>query len=368
MEGRVMGYWSDDFRLTPGNPPNDGILFVNHEPQSRSGHMGHALVEYAPGRLLAFYPSCSSEDARFKGHSGYGWMEYKRSEDGGATWSAPIIEPNSKALFDEQIGRTMMCEKAVSPEEGTVVLFYLTCDMQTNGHVWEPYFEPKVATSHDGGQHFSQARLFLHEPGRIYDACVHNGAIYVLFFANPELPGIAHLTEHEYRLYVSEDGGESFALRSRLPFQSTKHSYYGSFAFAPDGRLIAYAYDELDERNLKGLVSEDEGRSWGPQRRMFFEQKIRNPQFTFFADRFFVHGRSGNYGEHAGHFILYASLDGLNWDAGTILRHATEGAGAYSNNLIVHMPDGRERLLIQASHAYRENRTNILHWFLDMEG
>ena len=360
-----MDDWKKAYRLTPDETPGEGILFVNHALRGRTGHMGHALAEYAPGKILAFYPNCSAEDRKWNGHSGFGWMEYKRSLDGGLYWSQPLIEPYSKALFDKGVGRTMMCEKAVVTDEGTILLFYLTCDMATNGHIWEPYYEPYYSVSRDQGETFSDFRMFVHEPGRIYDACVKDGKIYVLFFANPELPGIAHLKEYEYRLYVSQDNGESFALRSVLPFQSTVNCFYGSMAFSPEGRLIVYIYDDKDERNLKYTVSRDEGKTWDYPRRTFLEKKIRNPQAAYFHGRYFMHGRSGSYGENAGHLVLYSSLDGINWDEGTYLKMADQGAGAYSNNLHVHLPDGGERLLIQASHAYSGNRTNILHWWID---
>ncbi len=360
-----MENWTKDYILTPEGTPGEGILFVDHEANGRTGHMGHALVEYAPGKILAFYPDCSAEDPRWKGHSGFGWMAYKRSEDGGETWSSPMTEPYSKALFDKAIGRTMMCEKAVCTEDGKILLFYLTCDMVTNGHIWEPYYEPCYAQSVDGGETFTNMKLFVHEPGRVYDACCRDGKVYVLFFANAELPGIAHAKNYEYRLYVSEDRGETFTLRSVLPFQSTINCFYGSMTFGPDGRLIAYIYDDKDERNLKYVISQDEGKTWGYERRAFFEKKMRNPQIVCFEGRYFMHGRSGSYGENAGNFVLYSSEDGVNWDEGVYLRMATQGAGAYSNNLHVHLPGGRSRLLIQASHAYRENRTNILHWWLE---
>lgn len=70
-------------------------------------------------------------------------------------------------------------------------------------------------------------------------------------------------------------------------------------------------------------------------------------------------------GENAGHFVLYHSEDGIHWDEGTYLRMATQGAGAYSNNLVVHGADGEEeKLLIQTSHAYFQNRTNTIMWWL----
>ena len=31
-------------------------MFVDHARSGRSGHLGHALVEYAPGKILAFVP------------------------------------------------------------------------------------------------------------------------------------------------------------------------------------------------------------------------------------------------------------------------------------------------------------------------
>ena len=40
----------------------------------------------------------------------------------------------------------------------------------------------------------------------------------------------------------------------------------------------------------------------------------------------------------------------------------TEGLGAYSNNLVIGKGTSHEKLLIQASHAYKDNQTNVLHW------
>jgi len=355
------------FHVIPDGLPNDGILFANHEPNHRSGHMGHALVEYAPGKVLAFYPNCSDEDKRMKGHSGFGWMEYKRSEDGGDTWSEAVIEPNSKALFDQHIGRTMMIEKAVCTDTGRILLFYLTCDMVTDGHIWEPYFEPRIAYSDDEGRTWSKDELLVHEAGLVYDVLYKDGTIYLLFLANAELPGIAHLQEHPYKLFVSHNGGASFEERSILNFQSTIYCYYGTMAFREDGSLIAYVYDERDEFNLKYVVSYDDGFTWTDNRRCFFAKKIRNPQIKQFDGTWICHGRTGCFGRDSSHFVIYFSEDGMNWDEGTIMRYATQGAGAYSNNVTIHRPGKPERFMIQTSHAYWENRTNTIMWLIDLE-
>ena len=36
----------------------------------------------------------------------------------------------------------------------------------------------------------------------------------------------------------------------------------------------------------------------------------------------------------------------------------------YSNNLVMELPDGSERVLIQASVPYDKGRVNIAHWVL----
>lgn len=51
-----------------------------------------------------------------------------------------------------------------------------------------------------------------------------------------------------------------------------------------------------------------------------------------------------------------------NWDEGRYLKVRTEGLGAYSNNLVIGKGTSHEKLLIQASHAYKDNQTNVLHW------
>lgn len=104
------------------------------------------------------------------------------------------------------------------------------------------------------------------------------------------------------------------------------------------------------------------GMSWGQAGTTFVAKKIRNPQVVGFEHLYFLHGRSGNNGEQAGNFVLYCSEDGIHWDEGRYLKVRTEGLGAYSNNLVIGKGTSHEKLLIQASHAYKDNQTNVLHW------
>ena len=47
-----------------------------------------------------------------------------------------------------------------------------------------------------------------------------------------------------------------------------------------------------------------------------------------------------------------------------ILAKCEAGYGAYSNSIIVDEPN-RERVYIHSSHAYADNKTNILAWWVD---
>ena len=189
----------------------------------------------------------------------------------------------------------------------------------------------------------------------------------MLHFANDATVDWTGTTEdHIYEFYVSTDGGKAFQRRSVLPF-NTKNRGYGSLGFLEDGKMIVYIYNRTDEYNLDYITSTDGGRTWSEANTAYFSRKIRNPQFIAFDGKYYMHGRSGAYGEGKGHMILYMSEDGMNWDDGVYLRMRDYGAGAYSNSIIVGSKNDKtkNRLLIQASHAYKDNLTNVLHWWMD---
>lgn len=351
--------------ISPPDPPNDGILFVDHATAGRSGHLGHALVEYAPGRILAFYPNCSDAN---NGHTGDGWMEFKRSEDGGHTWSEPEPLAYSKRVYDSGDGRSVMCEKAICTREGDILLFNLECaNLAARNFTWQPLAVPTVLRGSDGGRAWDAARPMGDEPGRIWDVLYNHGVIYVLELCNDSsIAWYGNLPEHHYALYVSADDGRTFTRRSVLPFAFMERGY-GALAILPDTGLIAYVYNQTDEKHLDYVISGDSGGTWSEPQTAFFAKQIRNPQVAAFKDGFVMHGRSGSKGddEICGHFVLYTSRDGIHWDDGRYLQMRTAGHGAYSNNVLVHDPAGqRERLLIQASHAYEKAKTNIHHWWL----
>ena len=351
--------WMKRFTLTPDNPPNEGIPFTNLHTQDRGCHVGHALVEYAPGCILGFHSNCGAVNG---GHNSYGWMEFRRTVDGGNTWGESEILPYTKKLYDTE-GRTAMCEKAILTADGKILAFLAINNMKSNSYCPQPV----ILKSADGGYTWSEPINFTQEHGRVFDVICNDGLIYVLLFTNP-MVSETRLDEWPYLLYVSSDNGETFTHRSKLSFARTKYCCYGAMEFLPDNRLIVYIYDENDEHNLKYIISEDQGRTWQNSRRAYFHRMMRNPQLVRFGGEYFMHGRSGSSGNEYGNFILYHSLDGINWDEGTFLRMRENGPGAYSNNLVTgsRFTGEKQRLLILSSHAYRDNQTNTIMWWLDM--
>ena len=354
------------YKITPAGVPNEGIMFVDNEKKNRSGHMTHALVEYAKDSMLAFYTNCSAMIEN--GHTGYGWVEYKRTTDGGKTWSEPyILDYSLKSLHDGTFN--VSCEKAVYTNDGTIVLFCLRNKKITR---WEPYLEPSVLLSYDQGETWTEPTMHFPYRGRIMDALYQDGVIYVVEFCNDsEIKWTGNLPEHVYRLYVSTDEGRTFEERSMIPFDTFGRSY-GAMEWLPDGGLITYCYNENDEFYLDYCISYDKGITWSKPSRSFFAKRIRNPQICNFNGVYFMHGRSGNNDPILPYnFVLYTSQDGIHWDEGTYLR-VTDPRGwgnmaYYSNNLVTGRFGGPKRMLIQASDAYFEGCVNVKHWWIDMD-
>ena len=341
--------------VSPSDLPNNGELFVDHSEERRGGHFGHAMVEYADGKILCFYPNCNGDN---NGHSGRGWMEYKRSEDYGKTWSESFILDYSYETFqNSNEKRSVMCEKSVVADDGTIILFCLQCDVDETA-LWEPYYQPVYLTSSDGGVTWSEPKLFSDKNGRVYDVLKYRDAIYVL----------AHLTDPKdgkiyYYLFTTKDNGLTFEeKKNKLPFHTA--CFYGTMEVLPDDSLIVYAYSEEDETRLYYSISETNGLYWSNVSTASFEKCIRNPQMIQLNGSYFIMGRSG---QKTGNNVIYFSKDGINWDAGNYLSIRDTGIGAYSNAIVVGTfnNDMPNRVLYQASKAYYKNLTNIYHWWID---
>ena len=343
----------------------DGKVFVDHSFKNRSGHLGHAMVECKDGSILAFYSNTSG--THNKGHTMFGWVEYKRSTDRGVTWSEPKVLEYSYEMFIEGTYR-IGCEKAVVCDDGTIVLFCL----RSIGLYFEPYDTPVCLISKDNGNSWSDPILVSEERGRIYDAIYRNGRIYTLEFCNSTDKGFTCNEEGKfYKLFASDDSGKTFYEYSVIPFNTLDHAY-GNLIFRQDGSLVFYGYTVKDEFNLTGLISNDCGLTWSEPFKVSVAKIARNPQVGFVNGHYILHGRSIDEIGKGRNLVVYHSKDALHWDEGTIVTDLLDGktrGGYYSNNITIRGADGIDRLLIQYSEDYALplGRVNIMHAFVEVE-
>ncbi len=328
-------------------------IFVNHQAHKRSGHMGHAMIQYAPGCILDFYSNVDYD--RVHGHSGYGWMEYKRSEDGGNTWGPARVLDYSKKVFDAGV-HTALCEKGVCTSDGTICLLFQITDASLP-IACEPWSEPTYIFSRDQGHTWSLASAACDAKGRIYDARAKGNRVQFLINRNEHFIGTG--PEHDIALYASDDPGKGFELQSVLPIDGIGKGYC-CMEYDVNGDLIAYVYDCRDETRMPYCISHDGGNTWSESGYGYFKRLIRNPQIARTADGWFLHGRNGDKGDG---LVIYHSEDGIHWDDGkVVILRPGPGVGYYSNNL--YLAEER-KLLIQFSHVYDLNRVNIMHMWVE---
>ncbi len=348
--------------LSQSNPRiifSDEEVFVDHSKTQRSGHLGHAMVTLGDGSLIAFYSNCSGHHGGiYQGHTMYGWVEYKRSYDGGLTWGEPKVLDYSYDCFVDGIYK-IGCEKAVVTDDGTIVLFCL----RSMGYAFEPYATPVCLLSHDNGETWSEPVEVHYERGRIYDALYIDGRILVLEFCfHTDKSFTCNEPDRFYKIIASDDGGKSFYLFSTIKFDTMGHQY-GNLVRRPDGSIVFYGYNVNDEYNLTCAISEDGGKTWSEAFKSHVAKIARNPQVAYVGGRYILHGRS----ENGMNFVFYHSPDGLNWDEGTVVNEGNKGGCYYSNNMVVTGKDGKTRLLVQYSDTYARSAVNINHAWVEIE-
>ncbi len=335
----------------------DPILYVDNEARGRSGHMTHAMVEFRPGHLIDFNSNCSAKI--YGGHSTFGFVEYRISEDGGETFSEIRALPYSKqALFDGI--HVISVEKAVSCKDGRIVAICL----RNNAHaLCQPWDTPMTVTSLDGGKTWTAPKELCSFKGRVYDACTHGGNIYVLEFCNDGTGCFCgEKPEHLYRIFISRDMGESFSELCVVPIP-TEGRGYGAMLFDPQGRLHVYAYNLNDEVQMDHIISIDGGKTWGTPTQCYLKEGIRNPQIAWMDGVYLLHGRNAALTG----FVFYTSEDGEHFDEGTYLGSA-HGSCYYSNNIVLTDENKKSRMLIQYSEAYgKEECVNVFHRFITIQ-
>ena len=359
------------FRIVPSDIPNDGIPYVDHWKYGRSGHGGNCLTECANGDIVSFYSNVSGEIHR--GHGVAGWSEYRRSRDGGETWSGPTVLDYSKRAWEDDDVYSALVFAVTTAPNGTLIAF--VCRFASAG--WIKKLPPVYLLSRDHGETWSEPRplapeLTVEDVSLTFDAVfTHDDKVFAVFMG-----GSANYCDGPHSFFVSADNGETFQRRSILPFDLT--DYYVTAGVLDSGDIIVYSYpyradEDIDEYNIPYVTSADEGRTWSEVKTTHFARAIRNPQLSRkIGSLYFLHGRSGSHSRDPKHLALYSSLDGIHWDEGRILHHRGPGEGggdAYSANEVIgkYDPSVPNRLLIQSSISYEPDslKVNERHWWVE---
>ncbi|HRT57707.1 MAG TPA: sialidase family protein [Candidatus Paceibacterota bacterium] len=226
-------------------------VVVDREPGQYLGHPTTVLLEDGK-TLLCVYP---------KGH-GRGPIVYKRSPDGGRTWSERLPVPENWATSRE----TPTIHRVVD-RDGKKRLI-----------VWSGLYPARLAVSEDDGATWSPLKEAGAWGGIVVMGCVeplrtgkgHYLAMFHddgrFFQAQPQVRQPVVFTLYQT---LSSDGGLTWGAPEAVYSSSEVHLCEPGLIRSPDGRKLAVLLRENARRkNSHVIFSTDEGRTWSPPREL----------------------------------------------------------------------------------------------------
>lgn len=219
-----------------------------------------AIVDKEPGQYLGHPTTVLLEDGRTilcvypKGH-GKGAIVYKRSTDGGLTWSERLPTPASWATSQE------------------VPTLYRTVDRagRRNLLLFSGLYPIRMAHSADDGETWSELRPIGDFGGVVAMASLmrtRDGA-YLAFFHDDGrfLHGAGRTTKFQVFLTRSEDGGLTWGEPRAIAEHPRADLCEPGAVRSPDGKEIAVLLRENSRKfNSFVIFSKDEGASWSEPR------------------------------------------------------------------------------------------------------
>lgn len=226
-------------------------VVVDREPGQYLGHPTTVLLEDGK-TLLCVYP---------KGH-GRGPIVYKRSPDGGRTWSERLPVPENWATSRE----TPTIHRVVD-RDGKKRLI-----------VWSGLYPARLAVSEDDGATWSPLKEAGAWGGIVVMGCVeplrtgkgHYLAMFHddgrFFQAQPQVRQPVVFTLYQT---LSSDGGLTWGAPEAVYSSSEVHLCEPGLIRSPDGRKLAVLLRENARRkNSHVIFSTDEGQTWSPPREL----------------------------------------------------------------------------------------------------
>ena len=313
----------------------------------RNSHGGPVCMQYPDGRIVTFNTNTSD-------HNLDGWSEHAESRDGGKSWKMYNRFPYSFEAYSRDAKRPAWIEAGLVTSRGTVVVFvthFLLGGTRTMSGFMRSYDQGATWTAYESvdGVHI----------GYPVGTAVDGDTNYVIYDSDGGSDG-----RRPHVLYVSTDDGRSWQKRSTLPLQDDV--WYGAITLMPDGGLLAGAYHSEDEYHFYYCISKDQGRTWTEERKAKVDQKVRDPELGQIGGRYYLHGRSGSYGEGSDRFVLYESSDGENWGSAIVVSKQTGRGDGYSANCLLDTDDdgAPDELMVVFSIQYKGVDTNEHVFFI----
>lgn len=217
------------------------------------------IVDREPGQYLGHPTTCLLEDGRTilcvypQGH-GRGPVIYKRSTDGGKTWSERLPTPSNWATSKE----TPTLHRVIDARGKRRVI------------MWSGLYPARLAVSEDDGQNWSEL-----QPAGNW------GGIVVMGFVEPlrDQPGHYLAMFHDdgrfftrngkrgdtmtlYKTF-SNDGGLTWSTPEAVYASSERHLCEPGCIRSPDGKTLAVLLRENRRRENSHIIfSNDEGKTW----------------------------------------------------------------------------------------------------------
>ncbi|RME90600.1 MAG: DUF3472 domain-containing protein, partial [Verrucomicrobia bacterium] len=249
--GPLLAVRPFDIPLLDLAPRRDLQVVVDREPGQYLGHPSTCLLE--DGRtILCVYP---------KGH-GRGAIVYKRSEDGGLTWSERLPTPPSWATSKE----TPTIHRVVDAHGKRRLI------------LWSGLYPARLAVSEDDGRTWSELRPvgdwggivvmgsvvpLRDRPGH-YLAMFHDDGRF--FQAEPQVQNPRVMTLYQT---FSEDGGLTWSRPEAIFASSEVHLCEPGVIRSPDGSTLAALLRENRRVRLSHVIfSRDEARTWSAPREL----------------------------------------------------------------------------------------------------
>ena len=272
----------------------DRVTLPRVDLNDRDRH--HVVVDREAGQYLGHPTTCLLEDGKTilcvypKGH-GRGGIVYKRSKDGGRTWSERLKTPASWATSKE----VPTLHRVIGPD-GTKRII-----------MWSGLYPARLAVSEDDGTTWSELAPVGEWGGIVvmgFVEALETGKGHYLAMFHDDGRFFARQTKaknpREFNLYqtLSSDGGLTWSRPTSLWKGSSIHLCEPGCIRSPDGKRLAVLLRENARRKNSHIIfSDDEGKTWsaprevplaltgdrhtgkyGPDGRLFISFRCRSPK------------------------------------------------------------------------------------------